>query len=261
MRVLVVEDEPLVGDLFHDSLTQLGHEPSIVPTAEEALARLAGERPDVILLDVRLPGMTALDFLQLRPIREFGVPIVAVSGVATENEVRDCLRYGALDFVPKPVSLARLRQILTYAGTQGGASRSQESGTRERRRAARAAVEMPITIFEDSGARWDGLSVDLSAFGMKVRADVPGGIRSAVTLVFTPPDGGLPMRTRALVLRHVDGHAFYFVGLPDESFRRLSTLVQRLVQEHGGPRQGVPNSPRSSHPGDPGALLDSPTGS
>jgi CheY-like chemotaxis protein len=259
MRVLVVEDEPLVGDLFHDSLTQLGHEPSIVSTAEEALARLAGERPDVILLDVRLPGMTAIDFLQLRPIREFGVPIVAVSGVATENEVRDCMRYGALDFVSKPVSLARLRQILTHAGTRGEAEPPLESGTRERRRALRVALEMPVFIFEDGGARWEGVSVDLSAFGMKVRANAPSGIGSTVTLVFTPPDDGLPMRTRAIVLRHVDGHAFYFVGLSDESFQRLSALVQRLVQEGGGPRHGPPSPVRSARPGDPGALLDSAT--
>lgn len=228
MRVLVVEDEPLVGDVLHDSLTHLGHEPSVVQNAEDALARLAGERPDVILLDVRLPGMSATDFLQLRSIREFGVPIVAVSGVATESEVRDCLRYGALDFMPKPVSLARLRQVLTYAGTRAGGSRP-EGGSRDRRRAVRAAVEMPVAIFEDSGARWEGVSVDLSAFGMKVRADASDGIGSTVTLAFTPPDGGLPLRTRALVLRHVDGHAFYFVGLPDESFRRLAALVERLL--------------------------------
>jgi CheY-like chemotaxis protein len=228
MRVLVVEDEPLVGDVLHDSLTQLGHEPAIVATAEEALSHLAGERPDVILLDICLPGMTAIDFLQLRPIREFGVPIVAVSGVATENEVRECLRYGAMDFVPKPLSLARLRQVLAYAGTRGGAQSRPESGPRERRRAARAAVEMPVLIVEDSGARWDGVSVDLSAFGMKVHANAPRGIGSTVTLVFTPPDGDLPIRTRALVLRHVDGHAFYFVGLTADAFQRLSALVQRL---------------------------------
>ena len=229
MRVLVVEDEPLVGDVLHDSLTHLGHEPSVVHTAEDALASLAGERPDVILLDVRLPGMSATDFLQLRSIREFGVPIVAVSGVANENEIRDCLRYGALDFMPKPVSLARLRQVLTYAGTRAGTGHPVEGATRDRRRAARVAVEMPVLIFEDDGARWEGVSVDLSAFGMKVRADAPGGIGSTVTLVFTPPDEGLPVRTRALVLRHVDGHAFYFVGLSDESFRRLAAFVERLL--------------------------------
>jgi CheY-like chemotaxis protein len=231
MRVLVVEDEPLVADAFHDSLVQLGHEPSVVPSAEAALVRLAAERPDVILLDVRLPGMTGLDFLQLPPIREFGVPIVAVSGVADEGEARDCLRHGALDFVPKPVSLARLRQILTRAESPRPAEAGEPP---ERRRAPRVPLAVPVVIHEDAGGRWEGVSVDLSAFGMKVRARAPGGIGSAVSLTFTPPDGGPPIRTRALVLRHVDGHAFYFVGLSDESFQRLTTLVQRLLA--GAPR-------------------------
>jgi DNA-binding response OmpR family regulator len=233
MRVLVVEDEPLVGDVLHDSLTHLGHQPSVVPTAEDALARLADERPDVILLDVRLPGMSASDFLQLRPIREFGVPIVALSGVASDAEIRDCLRHGALDFMPKPVSIARLHQVLTYAGARSGDPNVRDGGPRDRRRAARAAIEMPVLIFEDGGARWEGVSVDLSAYGMKVRADAPRGIGSTVTLVFAPPDDGPPVRTRALVLRHVDGHAFYFVGLSDDGFRRLSAIIQQRLNRPG----------------------------
>ena len=53
------------------------------------------DAPDAILLDINLPGMSGLDFLQLRPVREAGLPIVAISGVVTETQARECLRLGA----------------------------------------------------------------------------------------------------------------------------------------------------------------------
>jgi len=72
------------------------------------------ERPDAIIVDVNLPGMSGIEFLQLRPIRESGVPVVAVSGVATESQARECLRLGAVDFVGKPLPFERLQEVLTY---------------------------------------------------------------------------------------------------------------------------------------------------
>jgi len=56
MRVLVVEDQADLGDVFRDYLFELGHQPVVVHTREAALARLKTERPDAILLDVHFPG-------------------------------------------------------------------------------------------------------------------------------------------------------------------------------------------------------------
>src|SRR5881296_1090286 len=58
--------------------------------------------------------MTGLDFLQLRLVRDSRVPIIVISGVATEHEAQMCLRLGALDFVPKPLPLEHLRAILEH---------------------------------------------------------------------------------------------------------------------------------------------------
>ena len=114
MRVLVVEDQVDLGDVFREFLIALGHHPLVVHTAEAALASLKTERLDAILLDVQLPGMSGLDFLQLRPVRALGVPIVAVSGVVNESQARECLRLGAADFMGKPVQLDRLNEVLTF---------------------------------------------------------------------------------------------------------------------------------------------------
>jgi CheY-like chemotaxis protein len=58
-----------------------------VRTAEAALGKLVTERPDAIIVDVHLPGMSGIEFL-----RESGVLLVAVSDVASESQARECLR-------------------------------------------------------------------------------------------------------------------------------------------------------------------------
>ncbi len=86
MRVLIVEDDRTVGEVLRDLCGELGHEAEAVRSAEDALVRLEeGARPDLILLDYRLPRMSGLDFLRLPLVRNTGIPIVVVSGIATER--------------------------------------------------------------------------------------------------------------------------------------------------------------------------------
>ncbi|PYN13163.1 MAG: hypothetical protein DME06_07485, partial [Candidatus Rokuibacteriota bacterium] len=106
----------------------------------------------VILLDLRLPLMSGLDFLQIDRVRAARPPIVVVSGVATEDEARECLLRGALDFVGKPLNADLLRQVLLYAEVQ--ALRTQHDGERraaDRRRSARPPLTLPVRIFEYNG--------------------------------------------------------------------------------------------------------------
>jgi len=230
MRVLVVEDEDSLGEVFRDFLAEIGHDAVVVRSAEAALGALQRQPPDAILLDINLPGMSGLDFLQLRPVREAGLPIVAISGVATETQARECLRLGALDFVGKPVPLERLNELLTVMEPHA-LSRRQPAvpDVGERRRGPRAAVGLPVRIVEYKGTAWDGLCSELSATGMKVRSNATLTQGSAVKLLFTPPDGAAPVEVISLVIR-IDGEeaAFSFVHLANAVARRLGDIVQRL---------------------------------
>ncbi|HET7340269.1 MAG TPA: ATP-binding protein [Methylomirabilota bacterium] len=113
MRVLVVEDDERLCEVFRDYLLQLGHEPLVVRTAEAALAVLQETRPAVMLLDIHLPGMSGLDFLRLQGTRGLHVPIVVMSGGLNAGEADDCLRLGAVDYLGKPIALDHLRDVLS----------------------------------------------------------------------------------------------------------------------------------------------------
>ncbi|MBI2017059.1 MAG: response regulator [Candidatus Rokubacteria bacterium] len=243
MRVLVVEDELDLGDVFRDFLLELGHQPLVVRSAEAALGKLETERPDAIILDIHLPGMSGLDFLQLRPVRELGVPIVAVSGVVTESQARECLRLGAADFVGKPIPLDRLNEVLTFlephamsrrvdkarpAEPHAMSRRVDKARPADRRRKPRARVTFPVRALEYNGAEHHGTSVEIGVSGIKVRlpsALEPGNV---VRLTFTLPDGGPGIQTMSLVVRvDPDGHAFTFVHLAEQDTERLAELIQR----------------------------------
>ena len=232
MRVLVVEDEPDVGDVFIDYLLELGHQPLLVRSAEAALGTLASERPDAILLDVHLPGMSSLDFLQLPLIRESGVPIVAVSGVATESQARECLRLGAVDFVGKPLPLERLQEVLSYIEPQALERRrsAAEPDPRNRRHDSRAPLTVPVRVTAYGATPWEATSVDVSMSGIRVSGRAAARTGSMARLSFTPPDGGATMTIVALLVRlDLAGYAFSFVRPTPEDTGRLRQLVERFL--------------------------------
>src|SRR5882672_365320 len=138
MRVLVVDDDPVLCEVFGEFLHEIGHKPVIAYTAEAALDTIRAEPPDAVLLDVCLPGMSGLDFLKLDAVRDMGVPIVVISGRATETQAQECLRAGAFDFIGKPVALQRLEEALACFEARPESPGSLDPIGAERRREPRA---------------------------------------------------------------------------------------------------------------------------
>ena len=229
---MVVDDDEAVSSLLHDYVVELGHEPLVVRSAEAALGRLASDHPDVILLDIHLPGMTGLEFLELRLVRDAHVPIIAVSGVATEDQARECLRLGAMDFLGKPVSLERLAVVLDFLQPQALERRGASALRRGVPRPPRARLSVPVRVADYRGRNWAGQAVNLGAVGMKVASPCELELTTAVRLSFTPPDGGDPIALTALLVRRdPDGDAFYFVNLQPAESDRLGALVRRLATD------------------------------
>ena len=119
-RILVVEDEPLVRELICTQLTRDGSAPRGASTGEEALALIDRERFDLILLDIRLPGMSGIE--ACRQIRaRSDVPVVFVTAAASLQERLEGFDAGADDYVIKPVEILELnRRIRAILRRRGG---------------------------------------------------------------------------------------------------------------------------------------------
>jgi two-component system KDP operon response regulator KdpE len=114
-RILVVDDEPQIRRIMRTTLTGAGYEVDDAKTGEEALEKLRDYHPDLILLDVNMPGMGGL--AACREIRAgTGVGIIMLTVRNTEADKVQALDAGADDFVNKPFStpelLARIRAAL-----------------------------------------------------------------------------------------------------------------------------------------------------
>jgi CheY-like chemotaxis protein len=111
-RVLVVEDDPDTVGLLSAAMRQIGFTPLVAANGYEALALARRYRPDIILLDLRLPGMDGYEALThlKRDVVTQTIPIVAVSAhVANLEEERNRLIVlGASSFLPKPFSVEDL---------------------------------------------------------------------------------------------------------------------------------------------------------
>ncbi len=116
IRLLVVEDEAHARQSLRIALRQAGLEVETCATAEEALARLkAGAEYDLVLSDIRMPGMSGL--MLLRTVRELlpSLPVVLISAFGSREELREAIRYHCADFVEKPCEPAELVAVVEQA--------------------------------------------------------------------------------------------------------------------------------------------------
>jgi two-component system KDP operon response regulator KdpE len=114
--ILVVDDEPPLRELIRVSLGNR-YEFTEAADAEEAWAEAQSRRPDLVVLDIMLPGRSGLELLrQFKADAELArVPIVVLSAWTTEQDTRDALEAGANAFFPKPFApdeLARVVDVL-----------------------------------------------------------------------------------------------------------------------------------------------------
>jgi len=225
MRVLVVEDERLLSTVLTDFLRELGHQPVVVGSAEAGLEVIERDPPDIVLLDIKLPGISGIDFMRLAPVRESGVPVIVMSGVATDSQAREALAIGALDFIAKPVPFERLSDMLDLAGPLAPEPGRVKPTKPDRRPARRAKISLPVSISLGHEA-WSGKCYDLSVSGMKVWLEQAPRRGAIVHLTMALPDGAIPVDTQAKVVRvDADGAAFWFLDLGAAAEARISTLV------------------------------------
>jgi two-component system KDP operon response regulator KdpE len=119
-RILVVDDEPQIRRIMRTTLTTAGYEVDDAKTGEEALIKVRDYRPDLVLLDINMPGMGGLATCKALRV-DPNVAIVMLTVHDTEAAKVEALDAGADDFVSKPFGtpelLARIRAVLRRVPT------------------------------------------------------------------------------------------------------------------------------------------------
>ena len=114
-RLLVVDDERNLRDGCARILVRLGYEVVQAEKGEEALAILAERPADVVLLDLKMPGMDGLDVLERIRLNHPDILVIIVTGFATIETAIEAMKKGAYDFMTKPFRPDQLRLIVERA--------------------------------------------------------------------------------------------------------------------------------------------------
>ena len=110
-RIMIVDDDVHIGDMLEEALTAEGYETRRAYSGTEALLLLKAETPDLILLDLMLPGLSGEEVLS----RVQGTPVIVLSAKADVSDKVSNLLGGAVDYVTKPFDTNELLARITVA--------------------------------------------------------------------------------------------------------------------------------------------------
>jgi CheY-like chemotaxis protein len=119
MKVLVIEDEPQIRDIFAEFVELLGHEAEVAVDGRDGLARFDPLVHKIVVTDFLMPGLTGLEIAEAIRARSRTTPIVMISGSAAPQDERRAGQAG-LRFLHKPISFeqfaAMIAEVVEYSG-------------------------------------------------------------------------------------------------------------------------------------------------
>ena len=114
-RLLVVDDEPSMREFLEILLAQEGYEVATASSGEEGFKIYRQLEPDLILTDVKMPGMSGLDLIREIHALDAAIPIIAITAYASADDAIRAVREGAYDYLSKPFQIEDLRIIIRNA--------------------------------------------------------------------------------------------------------------------------------------------------
>lgn len=208
MKVLVVDDEKDTVDLVALNLEREGYKVITAQTGEDALQLVKTDRPDLILLDLMLPGIQGLEVCKvLRSDPECsGIVIVILSAKDSEVDRVLGLELGADDYITKPFSVREL-----IARVRVGLRRCVGPGKE---------------IIEDATVSCNGLSIDFEKYEVRVKGEKIELSTIQLKLLFFLVKNGGRVVTRAQLIHEAWGEVFVTQRNVDVHISRLRRLIE-----------------------------------
>jgi putative nucleotidyltransferase with HDIG domain len=214
LRVLVVDDNASLLRFLVSAFSANGCTVTQAAAAEQALALITTEAFDLVVSDIKMPGLSGLDLLRAVKGQQPGTPVVLITGNPSVNSAVFGLRHGAYDYLPKPFSIREVQQLLARI--------------RSDRRRWDGQVPLPAGLTEELTRRQAGVDVmfrignlalkglETSAFVDEVVGLVGQSIKSDAALVLLRDEQGTFTSSRQGA---------------DALVTRLSALLQRSFEE------------------------------
>ncbi len=112
MKLLLIEDDEHVAQVLAEAFASQGHATAIRYTGEDGLAYLTRERPDAVVLDVRLPRLNGVEVLRQIRVTDPALPVIIMTGLATPGEIAEVRRLGVTEIIEKPDILRHFSEAL-----------------------------------------------------------------------------------------------------------------------------------------------------
>ena len=116
--ILVADDDEVSAELFSEALAADGYAVQRAQSGAETIARLKENAPDLLIVDVRMPGITGLDVTRIAHRDYPSLPVVVMTAFGCMDTAIEAIREGAFDFISKPVNLEQLKRIVGRALAQ-----------------------------------------------------------------------------------------------------------------------------------------------
>jgi len=114
-KILIVDDEVTIRESLRESLAAEGYAVEIAESGEEALARTHGTVYDLVVTDLRLPGVSGLEILQALRNQGNQTPVIMMTAYGDVDTAVSAMRSGAYDFIPKPFKLSAIKKQIRAA--------------------------------------------------------------------------------------------------------------------------------------------------
>jgi DNA-binding NtrC family response regulator len=113
--ILVLDDEPIVLKRLRPALEKAGYEVEVFSRSSEASERIKGKNFDIVITDLKMPGLDGMKFLTMVKDRSPKTEVVVITGFATMETAKESFQKGVFDFLAKPFQLGEIREIVEKA--------------------------------------------------------------------------------------------------------------------------------------------------
>jgi DNA-binding NtrC family response regulator len=111
-KILVVDDEPIVCERLKPALEKVGFYVETHTDSQNAIDRLAQEKFDVVVTDIKMKGPDGFGILHFVKQQSPSTQVVIITGFATVDSAREAMKSGAADFIAKPFKIRQLRDLI-----------------------------------------------------------------------------------------------------------------------------------------------------